>query len=78
MTYEQIIRKYARLGPGGNPSHCDAHSGKVIFRTERAARLAADELYTWTTTMPLYAYPCPRAQHFHLTKMPQRSTGGDT
>jgi len=77
MTREEILRRHARLGRGGYLSRCAAEKsvhprGKVIFRTEAAARRAADELVAWALGYRQDVYPCPSGGHFHLTKQQQR------
>lgn len=72
-----ILRKHAKLGPNGHPSHCrEARSphpnGKVTYRSREAAERAAAELQLWTDGPVLDAYECRAAKHFHLTKSRSR------
>lgn len=72
-----ILRKHAKLGPGGQPSLCRAErgthpNGKVTFRTKAAAERAIAELYEWTNSLCQVAYQCPAGNHFHMTKRSTR------
>lgn len=73
----EILRQYARVGPGGQLSRCSHQrgthpGGKVIFRTRAAAALAADALAEQTFALRMDVYECRYGRHFHLTK----TTGG--
>jgi hypothetical protein len=70
---EDILVRYARVGPNGRPSRCAASAAgggrpKVIFPTTAAATDAEQELTERTLSIRQDVYPCPYGPHFHLTK----------
>ena len=63
---DEIMRRYAFLGPGGHPSRCHLpRRPKVSFPTREAADLAEREL-ALVGGLRQSAYQC--RDHFHLTK----------
>jgi hypothetical protein len=66
---DEILRRHAVLGRGGQLSRCEVHPGrkrKVTFRTWRAAVRAEEEL-AQVGALRQSVHEC--GDHFHLTKL---------
>src|SRR5260370_33654687 len=61
-----------------SPQQCIPERGKKIFITKEAAETFEAFVREKHGNQHQYAYPCPHADHFHLTSKPLTVTGAPT